>query len=94
MSTVVLAVGNTEASSDITLVDGDVANLVVKMPSNNSTPADRAVVAIQWKYADGTYQTIARLSSDLNMRSIKLSDAGVYRVYRAAQTNSIGVERG
>lgn len=95
MSTTILASDVTQnQSADIVLADGEVANLVAILPAAYNGPEDSAIAYVQWKTAGGAYISIGRLSDNFAERTVKLSDAGTYRVYREAQRNAIGVERG
>ena len=95
MSTVILASGNTELpSSPITLADGETANIVATLPATYNATDEMAYMEIQWQLADLNWQTIGRLTTNMANRTAKLQDAGVYRIYRPAQANAIGAERG
>lgn len=95
MSSVLIAIGNTEESSVvITLADGEVANLVATIPDTYNGPEDDAVAYVQWRKADNSFVDIGRIGTAFSLRTVKLADAGDYRVLRRAQTNAMGVERG
>lgn len=95
MPSILLAVGNTAAASaDIVLADGDIANIFVDIPATYNSPEEKAALEVQIKRVDNSYVTLGILSTELKQRSVKLTDAGTYRINRAAQANSIGAQRG
>lgn len=95
MATVLIAAANTaNTSADIVLADGDIANIFVDIPSTYNGPEDKAIIEVQVKKVDNSYVTIGVIGTELKQRSVKLTDAGTYRLNRAAQANAIGAQRG
>ena len=95
MPSIILAVGNTAAASaDIVLADGDVANIFVDLPASYNSPEEKATLEVQIKRVNNSYVTLGIIGTELKHRSVKLTDAGTYRINRAAQINAIGAQRG